>query len=49
MSGKKDHDATKQLPVGEPTQVTEKGLKIGLPTRGSIFEALQKVARKPKN
>lgn len=47
MSGKKDTDATKNLPPGEPTQIGPGGTKIGLPTRESIFEALRKVARKP--
>jgi hypothetical protein len=32
MAGKKDLDATKNLPEGEPTQVTPKGQKIGLPS-----------------
>jgi hypothetical protein len=48
MAGKPSQDATKNLPEGEPTQVTEKGLKIGLPTRGSIFSALRKVAKVDK-
>jgi hypothetical protein len=48
MSGKKDYDATKKLPPEEPTQVTEKGLKLGLPTRGQVADALRKVAKAPK-
>jgi hypothetical protein len=47
MSGKKDYDATKNLSPGEPTEVTEKGLKIGLPKRKDVFAALVKVAKKP--
>ncbi len=35
MAGKKDYDATKNLPPDEPTEVTEKGLKIGLPLKGT--------------
>ncbi len=48
MSGKKDYDATKNLPPGEPTEITEKGLKIGLPKRSDIFAVLRKVAQKPE-
>jgi hypothetical protein len=48
MAGKKDMDATRELPEGEPTQVTEKGLKIGLPKRRDVLDALAKVAGKPK-
>ena len=47
MAGKKDMDATKKLHEGEPTQVTDKGLKIGLPTKRAVSDALAKVARKP--
>ncbi len=47
MAGKKDLDATKKLSSDEPTQVTPKGLKIGLPTRRDVMDALAKVARKP--
>jgi hypothetical protein len=47
MAGKKDLDATKNLPEGEPTQVTPKGQKIGLPKRRDIFAALEKVIKKP--
>jgi hypothetical protein len=46
MTGKKDHDATKNLSPDEPTQVTEKGLKIGLPTKRDVLVALTKVAGK---
>ena len=47
MAGKKDYDATKQLPKGEPTQVLPKGTKTGLPKRKDVFAALEKVAKKP--
>jgi hypothetical protein len=47
MAGKKDHDATKKLPPDEPTQVTGKGLKIGLPKKRDVMVALERVARKP--
>ncbi|MDQ2984123.1 MAG: hypothetical protein M3R70_09410 [Actinomycetota bacterium] len=48
MAGKKDMDATKKLPPDAPTQETEKGLKIGLPTKREVMDALAKVARKPQ-
>ena len=48
MAGKKDYDATKQLPEDEPTQITEKGLKLGLPTAKQIEDALKKVAKTRK-
>ena len=47
MAGKPSQDATGKLPEGEPTQVTEKGLKIGLPKRRDVFSALEKVIKKP--
>ena len=47
MAGKKDMDATKNLPPDEATQVTEKGLKIGLPKKRDVLDALAKVAGKP--
>ena len=47
MAGKKDYDATKKLPPDEPTQVTPKGLKIGLPKKQDVLDAIAKVARKP--
>jgi hypothetical protein len=43
MAGKKDYDATKRLPPKEPTQVTDKGLKIGLPKRSTALDALRRV------
>jgi hypothetical protein len=45
MAGKKDHDATKKLPPDEPTQVTDKGLKIGLPKRSTVMDALRRVSK----
>jgi hypothetical protein len=45
MAGKPSQDATKKLDPDEPTQVTDKGLKIGLPKRGDILGALRKVAK----
>jgi hypothetical protein len=48
MAGKKDQDATKNLPEGEPTQVLPKGTKTGLPTRGDVMNALRKVAKMDK-
>ncbi len=47
MAGKKDTDATKNLPPGEPTQVLPKGTKTGLPTRKQVESALAKIAKKP--
>jgi hypothetical protein len=46
MTGKKDTDATKNLPEGEPTQELPKGTKTGLPKRRDVFAALEKIARK---
>lgn len=48
MAGKKDMDATKKLPEGEPIQETPAGLKIGLPRKGDVLAALKKVARSGK-
>jgi hypothetical protein len=48
MAGKPSHDATKKLDPDEPTQVTEKGLKIGLPKRVDVLGALRKVAKVDK-
>lgn len=47
MAGKKDMDATKNVPEGEPTQVLPKGTVTGLPKRKDVFAALRKVAKKP--
>jgi len=49
MAGKKDYDATKNLPEGEPTQVLPEGTKTGLPTRDEVMAALVKVAKGTKN
>jgi hypothetical protein len=50
MAGKKQTDATQNLPEGEPTQVLPKGTKTGLPTRRQVFAALDKFSRKkPKS
>jgi hypothetical protein len=46
MAGKKDYDATKNLPEGEPTQTLPKGTKTGLPKRGDVFRALDKIFKK---
>jgi hypothetical protein len=48
MAGKKDYDATKNLGPDEPTEVTQKGLKIGLPLKRDVLAALSRIARKPK-
>lgn len=47
MTGKKDYDATKKLRPDEPTQVTQKGLKIGVPRQKHVLAALRKIARVP--
>ena len=47
MAGKKNSDATQNLPPDEPTQVLPKGTKTGLPKRRDVFAALEKIARKP--
>jgi hypothetical protein len=46
MAGKKDTDATRNLPEGEPTQVGPGGTKLGLPKRADVMAALRKVAGK---
>jgi len=48
MSGKKDMDATRNLPSDHPTQVLPGGTKTGLPTRREVMNALAKVARGKK-
>lgn len=47
MAGKKDTDATKNLPAEHPTQVGPGGTKLGLPTPKEVMTALTKVAKKP--
>ena len=46
MSGKKDTDATQNLPSDHPTQVLPHGTKTGLPKRREVLDALTKIARK---
>jgi hypothetical protein len=48
MAGKKQTDATQNLPEGEPTQELPKGTVTGLPTRSQVMDALAKVARPKK-
>jgi hypothetical protein len=48
MAGKKDYDATKNSPEGEPTQTLPKGTKTGLPKRKDVFVALDKIVKKTK-
>ncbi len=48
MAGKKNQDATQNLPSEAPTQVTDKGLRIGVPKRKDFFAALRKVAKTDK-
>jgi hypothetical protein len=45
MAGKKQTDATQNLPPDEPTQVLPKGTKTGLPTRRQLADAFAKVAK----
>jgi hypothetical protein len=47
MAGKKDMDATQNLPPGHPTQVGPGGTKLGLPKRSEVMAAIRKVAKKP--
>jgi len=47
MAGKKDYDATKNLPEGEPTQTFPTGTKTGPPKRRDVFGTLDKIAKKP--
>ena len=47
MAGKKDMDATRNLPESEPTQTLKGGTRVGLPKREDVFAALRKVVRKP--
>jgi hypothetical protein len=44
VTDKKD-DATKNLGPDEPTQETEKGLKIGVPKRDEFFAGLEKASK----
>lgn len=44
----KKQDATKNLDPGEPTQETEKGLKIGIPDKNGFFAGLEKTSKPEK-
>jgi hypothetical protein len=48
MAGKKDMDATQNLPPDEPTQTLPEGTKTGLPTRKQVFGDLAKIIRGKK-
>lgn len=48
MAGKKDTDATKNLPPDEPTQVGPGGTKLGLPKRGDVEDMLRRLSGKKK-
>jgi hypothetical protein len=45
MAGKKQTDATQNLPPSEPTQVLPEGTVTGLPKRSQVMDALAKVVR----
>ncbi len=45
MAGKKQTDATQNLPPDEPTQMLPEGTKTGLPKRSQVMDALTKVAK----
>jgi len=49
MAGKKDTDATQNLPPDHPTQVGPGGTKLGLPKRDQVMADLAKVAKGTKN
>lgn len=49
MAGKKQTDATQNLREDDPVQVLPKGTKTGLPTRRQVFDALGKLAKKPRS
>ena len=44
----KKQDATKNLDPDEPTQETEKGLKIGVPDKDEFLAGLEKVSKPEK-
>ncbi len=46
VAGKKQTDATQNLPEGHPTQVLPKGTKTGLPTRREVFGILARLSGK---
>jgi hypothetical protein len=46
MAGKKQTDATQNLPSDEPTQELPRGTKTGLPKRSQVFRDLAAVVKK---
>lgn len=46
MAGKKQTDATQNLPPGHPTQVGPGGTKLGLPKRSEVRKMLDLLSRK---
>lgn len=46
MAGKKDTDATKDLPDDHPTQVGPGGTKLGLPKRSEVRKMLDLLSGK---
>jgi hypothetical protein len=48
MTDDKKQDATQNLDPDEPTQETEKGLKIGVPDRDEFFAGLEKISKPEK-
>jgi hypothetical protein len=50
VAGKKDTDATKNLPPDHPTQVGPGGTKLGLPKRRDVMDMLTRLSgKKTKN
>jgi hypothetical protein len=46
VAGKKDTDATKNLPPDHPTQVGPGGTKLGLPKRREVMDMLTRLSGK---
>ena len=46
MAGKKNTDATKNLPPDHPTQVGPGGTKLGLPKRSEVMDLLARLSGK---
>jgi hypothetical protein len=46
MAGKKNTDATQNLPPDHPTQVGPGGTKLGLPTRREVMSLLDRLSGK---
>ena len=46
MAGKKQTDATQNLPPGEPTQVLPEGTKTGLPKRRDVMALIDRLSGK---